>query len=143
MNQRILSVAVLTASLVAPGAGAFEGVTLADYSGAEIFQRYCSSCHGEAAHGDGPVAPTLKAIVPDLTKIRIRYGEFPAALIRDTIDGRGMPVVAHGTRVMPVWGRELWIEDGADVAAETAMRSAIKRLVEYLRELQVPEPERR
>ncbi|MEO8467845.1 MAG: cytochrome c [Gammaproteobacteria bacterium] len=137
MAHRSLTLALLATSF-AFSANAFDAVTLADYSGAEIFQRYCAACHGESAHGDGPAARSLKAIVPDLTKIELRDGEFPAAAIRDTIDGRGVQVPAHGTRAMPVWGRELWMEDGGDVTAEKEMRAAIKRLVEYLRSIQVP-----
>ena len=44
---------------------------------------------------------------------------------------------------MPVWARELWIEHGADSTAEREMRAAMRRLADYLRELQVPESERR
>jgi mono/diheme cytochrome c family protein len=123
-------------------AAAFDAVTLEDYSGAELFQRFCASCHGDSAHGDGPVAASLKTVVPDLTRITQRYGEFPTAQIRETIDGRGL-IRAHGTREMPVWGYEFWMEEGGDVNAEKAMRDVIKRLVDYLRQLQVDTPRNR
>jgi mono/diheme cytochrome c family protein len=119
-------------------ASAFEAVTLADYSGVELFQRFCASCHGTSAHGDGPVARSLNTVVPDLTTISRRYGGFPAALLRETIDGRGVIVPAHGTRAMPVWGYEFWVEEGGDVVAQTEVREVIARLVEYLRALQIP-----
>jgi Cytochrome C oxidase, cbb3-type, subunit III len=115
---------------------AFDAFTLADYSGEELFQRFCASCHGEQAHGDGPVARSLNTVVPDLTLIRSRYGEFPAMLVRDTIDGRGLDIRAHGTRAMPVWGYEFWVEEGGDVAAQKAVRDAISKLVDYLRSVQ-------
>jgi len=115
---------------------AFDAFTLADYSGEELFGRFCASCHGEKAHGDGPVARSLNTVVPDLTLIRSRYGEFPAMLIRDTIDGRGIDVRAHGTRAMPVWGYEFWVEEGGDVVAQNAVREAINKLVDYLSTLQ-------
>jgi mono/diheme cytochrome c family protein len=76
---------------------------LGDLSGAELYARFCASCHGDGARGDGPVAPTLAALVPDLTRISERYGEFPADRLRQIIDGRSL-VPAHGTRYMPVWG---------------------------------------
>jgi mono/diheme cytochrome c family protein len=117
-------------------AAAFEAVSLVDYSGAELFQRFCASCHGASAQGDGPVAGTLNVAVPNLTTITRRYGEFPAARIRELIDGRS-GVRAHGSRVMPVWGYEFYVEEGGDVNAEKDMREVIKRLVEYLREIQV------
>jgi mono/diheme cytochrome c family protein len=115
---------------------AFDAFTLADYSGEELFGRFCASCHGEQAHGDGPVARSLNTVVPDLTLIRARYGEFPATLVRDTIDGRGVDIRAHGTRAMPVWGYEFWVEEGGDVTAQKAVRDAIAKLVDYLRSVQ-------
>lgn len=115
---------------------AFDAFTLADYSGEELFGRFCASCHGEQAHGDGPVARSLNTVVPDLTLIRARHGEFPAMLVRDTIDGRGVDIRAHGTRAMPVWGYEFWVEEGGDVTAQKAVRDAIAKLVDYLRSVQ-------
>jgi mono/diheme cytochrome c family protein len=122
------------ALIVACGANAFDAVTLADYSGEEIFSRFCASCHGEMAHGDGPVARSLGVMVPDLTRISQRYGGFPTQLVRDTIDGRGID--AHGTRTMPVWGYEFWVEQGGDVTAQQEMRKTIAKLVDYLRSIQ-------
>jgi hypothetical protein len=78
----------------------------------------------------------LNVAVPDLTTIAARYGEFPAGLIRDVIDGRGIDVLAHGTRTMPVWGYEFWVEEGGDVNAQRAVRNAINKLVEHLRSVQ-------
>ncbi len=109
---------------------------LSDYSGEEIFMRFCSSCHGETAHGDGPVAATLNVVVPDLTQLTRRYGgEFPAAELSATIDGRSL-VIAHGPRTMPVWGYEFWWEEGADREAETAARETIRKLLDYLLSIQ-------
>lgn len=107
-----------------------------DYSGAELFQRYCAPCHGVAARGDGPVAATLSVPVPDLTGLSSRHdGKFPSQYVRDMIDGRS-PVVAHGTRRMPVWGYEFWVEEGADIEAEAMARELIDRLVAYLASIQ-------
>jgi mono/diheme cytochrome c family protein len=134
---RALAAAVTVGAVaVANAALAFDAFTLADYSGEELFGRFCASCHGEQAHGDGPVARSLNTVVPDLTQISARYGQFPDMLIRDTIDGRGVEIRAHGTRVMPVWGYEFWVEEGGDVVAQNTVRDAINKLVEYLRTLQ-------
>jgi hypothetical protein len=108
---------------------------LGDLSGAELYARFCASCHGEGARGDGPVAPTLAALVPDLTRISERYGEFPADRLRQIIDGRSL-VPAHGTRYMPVWGYEFWWEGGADRTAEADARAYIARLIEFLSTIQ-------
>jgi mono/diheme cytochrome c family protein len=137
-------VAVLLAGSVAgPASAPFAAVTIDDYSGAELFERFCASCHGTGARGDGPVAGTLNVRVPDLTMIEARYGEFPAMLIRDVIDGRGIDMRAHGTRVMPVWGYEFWIEEGGDVVAQRSVREAINKLVQYLRSVQRDEADGR
>jgi hypothetical protein len=129
--------AVAAAGLLVGGAAlAFDAVTLEDYSGEELFDRFCASCHGAEARGDGPVSRSLNVAVPDLTTIAVRYGEFPAGRVRDVIDGRGIDTQAHGTRTMPVWGYEFWVEEGADVDAQKAVREAITRLVEHVRSLQ-------
>lgn len=118
-------------------ASAFDAATLADYSGEEIFNTFCASCHGESGRGDGPVAAGLVNAVPNLTTITQRYGEFPFGRIRETIDGRGVVITAHGTREMPVWGYEFWVEEGADVNAQREARLAIDKLVDYIFSLQV------
>ena len=122
------------AALAAPAAGA------ADYSahtGAELYHRFCASCHGKTAEGDGPVARSFAAQVPDLTRIALRHGgKFPDNWVYRVIDGREA-LVSHGPRDMPVWGVELWREQGADVTAGEKTREAIVRLVEYLKSLQL------
>jgi mono/diheme cytochrome c family protein len=135
--------AVAASVLVAATAAAFDAVTLDDYSGEEIYDRFCASCHGAQARGDGPVSRSLNVAVPDLTTIALRYGEFPSGVIRDVIDGRGIDKQAHGTREMPVWGYEFWVEEGADVEAQRIVRNAINKLVEHLRSLQRSDEEPR
>ena len=137
MNIKRTGLVAAAALLMGYSVSAFEAVSLADYSGEEIFGRFCASCHGDMAHGDGPVARSLGVMVPDLTKITQRYGNFPTNVIRDTIDGRGARIDAHGSRTMPVWGYEFWVEEGGDVTAQQEMRKTIAKLVEYLRSIQV------
>jgi mono/diheme cytochrome c family protein len=137
MRNRIVTLAAGAALLAGFGAAAqFQAVTLADYSGEEIFLKYCSACHGESGRGDGPVAHGLVTMVPDLTAISRHYGGFPTQLVRDTIDGRGARVDAHGTRTMPVWGYEFWVEEGGDVVAQREMKEVIAKLVDYIRSIQ-------
>jgi mono/diheme cytochrome c family protein len=72
--------------------------------GPDLFRAYCASCHGLDAKGAGPVAPSLKATVPDLTLLeRNNRGQFPAARVRKIIVGDEV-VAAHGSREMPIWG---------------------------------------
>jgi hypothetical protein len=138
-----LFVAAAATVLFAGAVAAFEAVTLEDYSGEEIYDRFCASCHGAQAHGDGPVSRSLNVAVPDLTTIAVRYDGFPAGLIRDVIDGRGIDKRAHGTREMPVWGYEFWVEEGGDVNAQRVVRDAINKLVEHLRSIQRSDEEQR
>jgi mono/diheme cytochrome c family protein len=108
-----------------------------DFSGPELFARYCAACHGSDGRGNGPVAGTLNKRVPDLTVLaRAKGGEFPSLTVRETIDGRAM-VMAHGTRQMPVWGYEFWVEEGADIVAEDSAREILDRIVAYVESIQV------
>ncbi len=130
-----LSVLVLAAGLfVLPAAAHAEEI--GDYSGAQLFQRFCASCHGKTAEGNGPVAGSFKTMVPDLTRLaRRRGGKFPTDLVRRVIDGTEI-TMPHGTREMPVWGREFWIAQGGDEKAREQTAAMIDRLVEYLQTLQ-------
>lgn len=126
-------VALAAGVVVVASAQTFEPL---DLSGEEIFGRYCAACHGEDGRGTGPVAQSMSKRVPDLTVLAENAGgEFPAAAIREAIDGRAM-AMAHGTRQMPVWGYEFWVEEGADIVAEQSAREMINRLVEYLGTIQ-------
>lgn len=123
--------------MLCPELGSAQTFEPLDLSGQELFSRYCAACHGAAAHGDGPVAATLNKPVPDLTRLASsREGEFPYQYVREAIDGRSM-AIAHGTRQMPVWGYEFWVEEGADIVAEENARELISRIVDYLESIQV------
>ena len=73
-------------------------------SGQELYKVYCAACHGTDGKGNGPVAPALKARVPDLTLLsKTDGGKFPLLRVEQAIDGEeGIPAV-HGTREMPVY----------------------------------------
>ena len=121
-------------------ATAAEPDPLANYSGPELFARFCASCHGPGAQGDGPVAPSLKVMIPDLTELAKRSGgKFPEQRVREIIDGRAV-LPAHGSRPMPVWGYELEARAGETEAgalhARDEAQALIDRLVNHLRDLQ-------
>ena len=75
-------------------------------SGAEMYTAYCAACHGANGKGDGPVAASLKTSPTDLTQLAANNnGKFPTAEVYTAIKGdTAMPVAAHGTKDMPVWG---------------------------------------
>jgi mono/diheme cytochrome c family protein len=104
--------------------------------GQPVFERRCASCHGDAARGDGPVAPTLKVPPADLTRIAARRGgDFPDGEIARFIDGR-FDFPAHGSRLMPVWGERLGEAIPESGLAEEVTRGKIATLLEYLKSLQ-------
>jgi mono/diheme cytochrome c family protein len=47
-------VPVLATLLLSAGAGNAQG--LEEMTGAQLYQRFCSACHGAGGHGDGPVS---------------------------------------------------------------------------------------
>lgn len=126
-------IAVMSLFMAGPVAAAGP---FADYSGRQLYDRFCASCHGPSGFGDGPVAPSLKVMVPDLTRLYQRSGgKFPEDLVRKIIDGRQV-YPAHGSRDMPVWGQELWIEGGGGEQADAEARVIVDKLVNYLRSIQ-------
>jgi mono/diheme cytochrome c family protein len=107
-------------------------------TGAEDFIHFCAACHGEAARGEGPMAPNLLLKPPNLRRLSaLNDGTFPTARVISRIDGRD-PVVAHGS-MMPVYGRVFEGEDTVVVApdgAEITTSRRIAALVGFLEGLQ-------
>jgi mono/diheme cytochrome c family protein len=109
--------------------------------GKREFDANCASCHGVSGKGGGPIADLLKRSPTDLTTMQKRNaGIFPMARVYDIIEGTGVP--EHGTRDMPIWGREYSIKAAEyymDVPynQEAYVRARILALAEYLSRLQV------
>ncbi len=103
-----------------------------EMSGAELYATFCSSCHGESARGDGPIAPALKVPVPDLTLFAARRGGvFSPKEMQRIIDGR-FAIKSHGSREMPVWGNEFYGYAGKDPFRRQMVNRRIADLVAYL-----------
>lgn len=104
-------------------------------AGEDLFQFYCSSCHGRDAKGQTPRAASLRTRPPDLTRLSLRNGgTFPRARVEEAITQGGGPNSKHGTSDMPVWG---WIFRGLD-PSETLVQVRIASLVRYLESIQEP-----
>jgi len=104
--------------------------------GRALYLRYCSSCHGTAADGRGPVSVTLKTAPPDLTQLGARYGTpLPAGQLARFIDGRSM-LPAHGEREMPVWGQRFSEIYTAKGSGEGDMDVRIRKIIDYLNSIQ-------
>jgi mono/diheme cytochrome c family protein len=135
MRQTLVATLLVALGVVAP-AQADDLAPFAGYSGAALYARFCASCHGATARGDGSVAPALRVEVPDLTRIAARNGgRFPADRVREIIDGRAV-IPAHGTRYMPVWGYELEAQAADGTPPRAAAQALIDRLVGHLESLQ-------
>ena len=103
--------------------------------GRVTYARYCVSCHGPQAKGDGPLARDLRIPVPDLTTLAQRNGgKFPQDRVVQVIQA-GDTVRAHGTADMPAWGDAFKKTKGT---GEATVEAAIRNLSQYLRTLQLP-----
>jgi mono/diheme cytochrome c family protein len=102
--------------------------------GADLYQFYCSGCHGATARGGPPYADQHQP-APDLTVLaRRNKGVFPRDRVRATITfGKNQDrISAHGTAEMPVWGTIFRGLDTDDQMTEVR----IENLVQYLAALQ-------
>ena len=107
-------------------------------AGAALYTRYCATCHGVTAEGDGPMSTSLVIQPPDLTGLSARNnGVFPVVRVVMRIDGRE-PLVSHGSP-MPVYG-DFFEGDDAAVKAETGQpiltSQAVVDLMAYLEGVQ-------
>src|SRR5262245_32348762 len=110
MKALCILTAALAASITVPRARAVAApqqtaeAVVSGATGGEVFKSYCGSCHGTAAHGDGPLADALRFKPADLTRIAKRNGgKFDSDKVFRIIDGR-QGVKGHGGTDMPVWG---------------------------------------
>jgi mono/diheme cytochrome c family protein len=105
--------------------------------GRVAYRLYCASCHGQAAQGDGPVAPFLKTPPVDLTRLAAgNEGTFPVDRVFAKIDGRDAAAVpTHGPSDMPVWGMSFQ-DPAKDTDQEAGAQAKIADLVAFLETVQ-------
>ena len=107
-----------------------------NFDSAGLFHSSCAPCHGPTGHGGGPVAAALRKPVPALATLTRRHGgTFPAAYLREVIDGRAQ-IQAHGNRIMPVWGTSFSMQHQGD-GAEITVKFLIDALIDHIRMLQI------
>jgi mono/diheme cytochrome c family protein len=102
-------------------------------TGKAMFKKYCATCHGLDAKGNGPARATLKVPAADLTTLAKRHGgEFPTDLVTNVLRF-GPGVSAHGSSDMPTWGGIFQYMDNYNQAV---VQKRIKNLCDYLISLQ-------
>jgi mono/diheme cytochrome c family protein len=112
--------------------------------GKQEFADNCASCHGGDGKGNGPLVELLRKSPPDLTQLaKKNQGVLPINRLYSVIDGAGVP--SHGSRDMPVWGREYRIDDAKQLREARGQydsaglaRARILVLLEYLSRIQAP-----
>jgi len=107
------------------------------------YEQKCVICHGILGKGDGVYGQMLKKPATDLTVLsKNNGGVFPFARVFETIEGTHV-LKAHGTREMPIWGKEYrsskyyddYLHDPETDRSYFA-RSRILALTEYIYRLQ-------
>ena len=133
------AIAAATAALVAlPLIGAAAGKVDV---GKREYDANCAVCHGLQGKGDGPLAGLIQQRASNLTVLaKQNGGVFPISRVYEYIEGE-KTTKAHGTRDMPIWGREYQIKAAEyyyDVPydAESYVRARILALAEYINRLQ-------
>lgn len=110
--------------------------------GKRQYDSACAVCHGVTGKGDGPYAGIVDTRISDLTTLAKRNnGVFPFQRVYEIIDGTET-LKAHGTRDMPIWGREYRVQAGevnfeVPYDPEAYVRTRILALSEYVSRLQV------
>ncbi len=74
-------------------------------SGQQMYQEYCSACHGVEADGQGPAASACTRKPADLKALAKRNGgKFPYDHFYAILQfGTLTPAPAHGSADMPIW----------------------------------------
>jgi mono/diheme cytochrome c family protein len=129
-----LVIAMAPVALLFSNSGAqaqMEAATL-PVDGTLLYSTYCIDCHGKDATGHGPMATTLNAKVPDLTRLATRNGgAFPLHRVEKLLTLKTPPAVTHGGIEMPTWGL-VFSGGGPDTGLAHARAHNIARYLESL-----------
>jgi mono/diheme cytochrome c family protein len=126
----VLSLGIILATIL--------GVTWAGEAerGQEQYLRFCASCHGIDAKGNGAVSKHLTVKPTDLTLLKTNNkGVYPVDHVMSSIDGT-RAVRAHGESKMPVWGEVFEKFDKKAKDPKVAAQRKVKVIVEYVSTLQ-------
>lgn len=133
------------ASLVAASVLLFGGSVFAQAAndlGKIEFVNNCAACHGVDGKGNGSLGNLLQRSPPDLTMLaKNNKGVLPMSRLYEVMEGAGVP--SHGTRDMPIWGKEYLVEESQKLReargaydAPAVVRARILTLLEYISRIQ-------
>lgn len=106
------------------------------------FANNCAACHGIDGKGNGPLGNLLQRSPPDLTLLaKNNNGVLPMNRLYEVMAGEGVP--SHGSRDMPIWGKEYLVEESQRLReargaydAPAVVRARILTLLEYVARIQ-------
>lgn len=104
--------------------------------GQQKYMKYCATCHGPSATGDGVAARLFTKKPPDLTLLaKNNGGKFPMNELLGIVKGDA-PIAAHGNREMPVWGEILGRPLDTSMTGQAAADAEILLIGNYLESIQ-------
>ena len=104
--------------------------------GQQKYMKYCATCHGPNATGDGVAARLFSKPPPDLTLLAKKNGgKFPMNEVLNVVKGDA-PIAAHGNREMPVWGEILGRPLDTSMTGKAAADAEILVIANYLASIQ-------
>lgn len=109
-------------------------------SGKWEYESNCIACHGKDLKGGGVIVDFLTVRPSDLTLLsKSNGGVFPYERVFTSIDGRQF-VKGHGSRDMPVWGKDYEIQARQSAEGksdpERHVRARISALIDYINSMQ-------
>lgn len=106
------------------------------------FVNNCAACHGVDGKGNGSLGNLMQRSPPDLTMLaKNNKGVLPMNRMFEIMEGKD--VASHGTRDMPIWGKEYYVEESQKLReargsydAPAVVRARILTLLEYISRIQ-------
>ena len=123
-------------SLAQPAGGKMSREDFALQLGKQRYLKYCATCHGPNATGDGVASGLFTKHPPDLTLLAKKNGgKFPTNEVLNVVRGN-VAIAAHGNREMPVWGEILGRPLDTSMSGQAAADAEILVIANYLESIQ-------